>query len=77
MVRVHSRRARPTLRVLREDLTTGWHSALPRRKLADGFLADLHPLSELSHPIVEKALASFGNNSADDNFVGPIFSATR
>jgi hypothetical protein len=74
---VHNRRARPTLRVLREDLTSGWESALPRRALADGRLMELHPLSELPHPVIVKAVESFGADSANDNFVGPIASASN
>lgn len=77
MGRVHHRRARPTLRVLQADLTSGWESAHPQRALADGRLADLHPLSELPHPLIDKAANSFGADPADDNFVGPIASSTR
>lgn len=74
---MHNRRARPTLRVLQEDLTSEWDSAHPRRALAAGNLGELHPLSELPHPIVTKAVDSFGASAADDNYVGPIASATR
>lgn len=77
MGHVHHRRARPTLRVLQEDLTSDWESAQPRRALTDGRLAELHPLSELPHPILAKAVDSFGASAADDNYVGPIASATR
>lgn len=74
---MHNRRARPTLRVLQEDLTSEWGSAQPRRALAAGNFGELHPLSELPHPIVTKAVDSFGASAADDNYVGPIASATR
>lgn len=74
---MHNRRARPTLRVLQEDLTSDWESAQPRRALADGRLDELHPLSELPHPIIAKAVESFGASPAGDNYVGPIASATR
>lgn len=77
MGRVHHRRARPTLRVLRQDLTSGWESAQPQRALADNRLTDLHPLSELPHPIIGKAANSFGADPAEDNFVGPIASSTH
>lgn len=77
MGRVHHRRARPTLRVLREDLLSGWESAQPSRALADSRLADLHPLSELPHPMIAKAANSFGVDAAEDNFVGPIASSTH
>lgn len=73
---MHNRRARPTLRVLQEDLTSGWESPQPQRSLAAGAHRDLHPLSELPHPIIGKATESFGPDSADDNFVGPIASST-
>lgn len=74
---MHNRRARPTLRVLHEDLTAEWDSPHPRRALADGRLDELHPLSELPHPIVAKAVDSFGTVAADDNYVGAIASATQ
>lgn len=74
---MHNRRARPTLRLLREDLTSGWASAYPQRALSEGLTAELHPLSELPHPIIAKAVDSFGASSADDNYVGPIASATQ
>jgi hypothetical protein len=74
---VHSRRARPTLRVLEEDLTSDWTSPHPQRLLSNGLHEDLHPLSELPHPIVAKAAESFGGDPADDNYVGPIASSTR
>lgn len=45
--------------------------------IADRRLADLHPLSELPHPIIAKAADSFGVRSDQDNFVGPIASSTR
>lgn len=68
---MHSRRARPTLRVLQEDLNSEWDSAQPRRALADGHLGELHPPSELPHPIIAKAVDSFGASAANDNYVGP------
>ncbi len=74
---MHNRRARPTLRVLHEDLTAEWDSPHPRRALADRRLDELHPLSELPHPIVAKAVDSFGSVAADDNYVGAIASATQ
>lgn len=73
---MHNRRARPTLRVMAEDLTTGWDSAHPRRLLSQGDYRGLHPLSEQPHPIIAKALACFGHDPAHDLAVGPIKSAT-
>ncbi|WP_372521189.1 DUF3039 domain-containing protein [Nocardioides sp.] len=63
--------------MLLEDLTSEWGSPHPRRALADGRLDELHPLSELPHPIVAKAVDSFGSITAQDNYVGPIASATQ
>ena len=74
---VHSRRARPTLRLLAEDLTAGWASPRPRRMLDEGRLDELHPLSELPHPIIAKAMASFGMDASADNHAGLIVSSTR
>jgi hypothetical protein len=37
----------------------------------------LHPLSALPHPIISKAVSSFGDDPADDNYVGPIASSTK
>lgn len=74
---VHSRRARPTLRVLEEDLSSGWISPIPRRRLADGELDDLHPISELPHPIVAKAAEAFPHEPDSDNHVGAIACSTK
>lgn len=74
---MYNRRARPTLRVLREDLTSGWRFPHPQRAIEDGRLDDLHPLSEQPHPIIEKATESFGPSEENDNFVGPVLSSTR
>src|SRR6185437_12319775 len=71
------RRARPTLRLIQEDLTAGWESPQPRRLLAEGIPDALHPLSELPHPIVTKAMESFGPEAANDNHVGPIAASTQ
>lgn len=66
---VHNRRGRPTLRVLREDLTSQWDNPAAQRALNEDRLDDLHPLSELPHPIIRKAAESFGENPDDDNYV--------
>lgn len=68
---MHSRRARPTLRLIAEDLTADWASPLPRRQLADGRLDDLHPLAELPHPIILKAAEAFPHDGPD-NPIGDI-----
>jgi hypothetical protein len=74
---VHSRRARPTLRLIEEDLAVGWESPQPLRLLADGARDGLHPLSELPHPIITKAAESFGPDAASDNYVGPVACSAR
>jgi hypothetical protein len=74
---MHSRRARPTLRLIEEDLTVGWETPRPLRLLADGDPDALHPLSELPHPVIAKATESFGSNAANDNHVGPITASTQ
>ena len=73
---VHSRRARPTVRLLAEDLTAGWASPLHLRMLADGNYEALHPLSELHHPLIAKAAESLGHEPGNDNYVGLIASST-
>ncbi len=73
---VHSRRARPTLRVLREDLQDGWSQAAARRALTEGRVEDLCPLSELPHPLILKASEWFGSDPAEDNYHQLIQCAT-
>lgn len=63
--------------MLREDLSADWDSPYPQRSLAQGRINELHPLSELGHPIIAKARESFGTDPASDNFVGPIASSTE
>ncbi|CAJ1505572.1 DUF3039 domain-containing protein [[Mycobacterium] burgundiense] len=74
---MHSRRARPTIRVLTEDIPDGWSSPHPRRMLETGDYYALHPLSELPHPIIAKAAEAFGMVAEQDNPVGPIASSTQ
>ncbi|MDR2566089.1 MAG: DUF3039 domain-containing protein [Bifidobacteriaceae bacterium] len=64
---VHNRRARPTIRVLADDLTADWESPHARRVLEQGSYQELHPLSELKHPIIAKARETFGSDPANDN----------
>lgn len=74
---MHNRRARPTLRVLEEDLNSDWTNPAPRRALEDKRFDALHPLSELPHPIVQRAAECFGEDESEDHFVGPIASARQ
>lgn len=74
---MESRRARPTLRVLQDDLRDGWKSPHVQPGPGVGGLDPLSPLSELPHPIVQKARESFGDDPQQDNYVGPVKSCTR
>ncbi|MGP9539171.1 DUF3039 domain-containing protein [Brachybacterium sp. AOP43-C2-M15] len=69
-----SRRARPTLRVLREELADEWGDAFTRRALEAGEITAAQPLSALPHPILRKAAESFGDDPSQDSFVGAISS---
>lgn len=73
---MHSRRARPTLRVLKEDLRFGWTDPGPKRALEDDRLTNLLPLSELPHPFIKRAAECFGDDPAEDISEGSIVSAT-
>lgn len=70
-----NRRARPTLRLLRSDLVEGWERGYSHRLIKDGEVLDLHPLSELPHPIIQKASESIGSEPALDNHEGRIRSS--
>jgi hypothetical protein len=74
---MHDRRARPTLRLIEEDLTTDWEMPEARRLLAEGAYDRLHPLSELKHPVISKAVESFGSDPDRDNYVGPVLASTK
>ncbi len=69
------RRARPTLRVLRDDLRDGWEG--PRAQPGFTGLDPLLPLSDLPHPIIAKAAESFSSEPVNDLHEGAIRSATR
>lgn len=71
-----SRRARPTLRVLREDLGDGWPTPFTRRAIEAGDIEAIQPLDALDHPILLKASSSFTDNPADDTYVGSIASVS-
>ncbi|NMA75925.1 MAG: DUF3039 domain-containing protein [Actinomycetales bacterium] len=71
-----SRRARPTLRVLREDLGDGWPTPFTRRAIEAGDVAAVQPLNALDHPILQKASSCFTEDPADDSFVGSIASVS-
>ncbi|GMA18682.1 hypothetical protein [Arsenicicoccus piscis] len=73
---MQSRQARPTLRVLREDLGSGWTDPFPQRLLSSGGdLQNLMPLSALPHPLVRKAAECFADGGGLDTSEGPIRSA--
>lgn len=73
---MHNRRARPTLRVLMEDLRGGWESPYPQRLLANGQVNELAPISELPHPLIRKALQCFGQIEGNDIPEGRIASSS-
>jgi len=72
--KVHNRRARPTLRLL-HDLSDGWQDPAPQRAVSEGRHSDLHPLSELPHPLIAKAAAWFGSDQ--DGYCERIRSVER
>ena len=73
---MYRRRSRPTLRVLIEDLTSGGNGGGPKRLIDRGALHDLLPLSELSHPLIVKAIEAFGDDPQQDSPEGRIASAS-
>lgn len=73
----HSRRSRPTLRLLTTDLDSGWSSPVAQRVLFSARFDDLHPLSELPHPIIAKAAESISNDEQADNTQGLIKSSNE
>lgn len=75
--RVFIRRARRTLRLIREDLTSDWESPHFKRFLEAGRVDELSPMAELPHPIIRKAADSFGEDPERDNFVQAIVSSTQ
>lgn len=70
-----SRRARPTIRALVEDLDHGWSQPWPPRLLKTRDFDSLTPLSALPHPIIEKSASDIGEDPARDNPVGSIASS--
>lgn len=74
---MYNRRARPTLRVLKEDLNSEWENPGPKRALEEGIYTSLHPLSELPHPLIRKAVEAFGENENEDARRERIRSATK
>ena len=74
---MYNRRARPTLRLLKEDLNSEWENPGPKRALEEGNYSSLHPLSELPHPLIRKAADAFGENENEDAPREKIRSATK
>lgn len=74
---MHNRQARPTIRLLTEDLPDGWTDPSILRHISNGHFDELHPLPHLPHPIVQKAAETFGEIAEEDNPVGVIRSYTR
>ncbi|MFD3706516.1 DUF3039 domain-containing protein [Nocardia sp. NPDC058658] len=61
-----NRRARPTVRLLAEDLPSGWADPRIFRAVNEGRWNDLHPLGELPHPLLRKAAQLYGDDPQDD-----------
>lgn len=62
----HNRRARPTIRMLAEDLPSGWDCVQQLRSIQTESWTDLHPLAALDHPIIRKAAGQFGPEPGQD-----------
>jgi hypothetical protein len=62
---------------LQDDLQDGWESPHAKPRDGVGGLDPLSPLSELHHPIIRKAAASFTDDPTHDKYVGRIRSCTR
>lgn len=65
-------RARPTVRLILEDLADGWETPHQRRAAAEERWHELHPLAELAHPIIRKASATLGPDTAGAGNLSPI-----
>lgn len=66
------RRARPTLRLLREDLGADLGDAQLGRALEEGRTSDLLPLSSIPHPIIQKAASAFAEDPLRDHHDGRV-----
>ncbi|WP_063039582.1 DUF3039 domain-containing protein [Nocardia grenadensis] len=62
----HNRRARPTVRLLAEDLHANWEDPHYTRAIADGRWDTIQPLGELPHPLLRKAAAMYGPDPRQD-----------
>lgn len=72
----HDRRARPTLRMLQDDLVDGWDDPACQRQIAAANWDALHPLTELAHPVIAKATELYGSDPDNDPAPQPIASAS-
>src|SRR5690349_14792747 len=68
----HNRRARPTIRLLSEDLPSGWEDPNCTRAIADRHWDRLLPLAELPHPLLRKAAEMYGPDPVHDPAPRPI-----
>lgn len=69
------RRTRPTFRVIAHDLDSDWSSPWPRRLVAEQRYDELSAVSELPHPLIEKAARAFGDDESSDSPEGVIRAA--
>lgn len=76
MVLMQNRRARPTLRLLRDDLDHDWAEPTALRHLQSGDLEQLCPMASLPHPLIDKAQSLLGSDPNRDGALEPIRCAT-
>ena len=68
----HNRRARPTLRLLSEDLCSDWEDPRFTRAIAEKQWEQLHPMAELPHPVLRKVADLCGYEPMLDPAPRPI-----
>lgn len=62
----HAKTARPTLRLLKEDLPERWTDVNDRRAAFAGHWNDLHPFASVGHPVIAKCAEYLGDDPSDD-----------
>lgn len=70
------RTARPTLRVITDELDAVWGGPFVRRTVMDGRPGDALPFTGLDHPLLRKAAESFGEDQTEDTHAGTIKSVS-
>lgn len=72
---MHDKTARPTIRLLQEDLNDGWAKSYERRAASKGQWNDIHPFSAVEHPIVAKCADSLTDDPSSDGTMQLIVSS--